>query len=290
MKAFDKKFGAKAWASVPASPGVYRFFGTGEAVSYVGKAKNLRRRLGQYRNAKRRKKNAKMRAILTDASRVEWQVCESPLSAELLECQLIRELRPKWNVVGAFSFIYPMLGMWEGAEGTWFCYTTDPHELDLRFKGIAWFGAYRSRMITKDAFLALETLIPFFAQPIPKHRRPRARFSLFLGFRGLPPFWRRDLGEFFRGGSSIAIEELVLSLTDSPAARKKSRQVQIALNCLKRFMKTETRPLQKALEATGSKVWPLPQAERDQVFIRFRNGRSEPPPPVRRFETARPAR
>src|SRR5689334_14759973 len=125
-------------------------------VVYVGKAKNLRRRLSQYRNAKRVKKHAKMRAIVKSAARASFEVCESELHAELLEEQLIRELRPKWNVVSAFSFLYPLVGLGEGARGELIlAYSTKPEErVDLE-----WFGAFRSREITGEAFFALVRLL-----------------------------------------------------------------------------------------------------------------------------------
>ena len=95
----------------PPVPGVYSFFNSDEKIIYVGQSKNLRRRLGQYKNAKRVKRHSKMRKILSEASRLEYEVCASPLEAEILETQLIQRLRPKWNVMGAFYFLYPMIGM-----------------------------------------------------------------------------------------------------------------------------------------------------------------------------------
>src|SRR4051812_34525524 len=111
MKSFDRKFGKEFVAGLPTQPGVYRIFGEDGALIYVGKAKNLKRRLGQYRNAKRRKKHLKMRRIVADAGRIEFEVCPSELDACLLEAKLIQELRPRWNTAGAFYFLYPLVGI-----------------------------------------------------------------------------------------------------------------------------------------------------------------------------------
>src|SRR2546422_34982 len=45
VRSFDRKFGDDFLPGVPAEPGVYRFYGPADALLYVGKARNLRRRL-----------------------------------------------------------------------------------------------------------------------------------------------------------------------------------------------------------------------------------------------------
>ena len=82
-------------AEFPAYPGVYLVYGNAAELVYVGKAKNLRRRLGQYKNAKRRKKHLKMRQIVADAAKIEIRVCETDLQACLLETELIQSHPPK---------------------------------------------------------------------------------------------------------------------------------------------------------------------------------------------------
>ena len=92
MKAFDTKFGADFLGGLPQAPGVYFVYDGEGRLIYVGKAKNLRRRLGQYRNAQRLKKHAKMRSIIRDADRIEIRICESDFAACLLENELIRHM------------------------------------------------------------------------------------------------------------------------------------------------------------------------------------------------------
>ena len=62
MRIFDRKFGADFLTGVPRGPGVYRMYDAAGGLLYVGKAGNLRRRLGQYRTARRTKKDRKRRA------------------------------------------------------------------------------------------------------------------------------------------------------------------------------------------------------------------------------------
>src|SRR5690606_28539103 len=101
VASFDEKFGADFVSSAPNSPGVYRFFDRQGVVVYVGKAKNLRRRLANYRNATRKRIHRKMRVLVRDAAELRYEVCPSEQAALLREGELIRELKPHYNVDGA---------------------------------------------------------------------------------------------------------------------------------------------------------------------------------------------
>ena len=83
-RAFDRKFGEERIAQLPMSPGVYLFKDAEEKVVYVGKAKNLRRRLSQYRNAGRRKVHRKMRLIVREAMSLHVETLADEQAALLL--------------------------------------------------------------------------------------------------------------------------------------------------------------------------------------------------------------
>lgn len=269
MRTFDRKFGKDFVAEVPPSPGVYRILDSSGSVIYVGKAKNLRRRLAQYRNAKRRKKHAKMRSIVKDSDRIEFEVCPSELAACLLEAKLIQELRPKWNVAGAFYFLYPMIGVKRDLGAAWFCLTTKPEEFpDYRFH-----GAYRSRLVTGNGFFALMEILPYVGHPVPRKKLgpdARKRYSYVFAFRQIPEDWVGLLEQFFRGESPDAMEHLVLALIENAHARRHPRQTQELLDQLKAFWRHEARSLRSAIKGTGFLTYPVPQKERDIVFLRHR--------------------
>jgi excinuclease ABC subunit C len=109
VRTFDRKFGADFLAGVPSAPGVYHLYDAADALLYVGKAGDLRRRLAQYRTTRRTKKDHKRRALVRSAHRIVWQVCASELEASLTEIRLIQALRPRENVAGAFPFLYPFI-------------------------------------------------------------------------------------------------------------------------------------------------------------------------------------
>lgn len=275
LKPFDRKFGQEFLASLPGEPGVYRIYDVAGKLIYVGKAKNLRRRLSQYRNARRRKKHLKMRSIVAEADRIEIEACASHIDALLLETRLIQSHRPRWNVAGAFHFLYPLIGVCRRAEGLYFCYTSTPE----RFPEFAFHGSYRSRDITREAFEALTSLLRLVATPLPRARvfaaggfARRDRYSLVAAFQGLPSDWEERAHAFFRGESRAAIEDLVLALVESPRARGSRRSVQRMLDQLKRFWKHEALALARVRKALDQETYPVTQRERDLLFLRYREG------------------
>lgn len=269
MKSFDRRFGKGFFDSLPAEPGVYRFFNEADVLIYVGKAKNLRRRLAQYRNAKRRKAHAKMRKIVAEACRLEHEVCASERDALRLENTIIQTLRPKWNVAGAFFFLYPMVGIRVEKDEFFICYTTTPEAYpDYQFH-----GAFRSRERTREGFFALMELLRLIGHPIKKLKTkttavPEKKSRAYVyGFRQIPPDWFSRLERFFRGECFSAIEELSLLLLERPTARARSAETQEYLYAIRRFWRHEVLVLKSACERAKFSTYPVPQRERDLVFI-----------------------
>ncbi len=269
--AFDRKFGEEFVARLPAMPGIYRVFDSTDATIYVGKAIHLRRRLSQYRNAKRRKKHHKMRAIIREAARIEIIECATHLEACLLETRLIQELRPKLNVANAFYFLYPMVGL-RFESGTFsLLYTTLPEE----HPGFQLHGAFRSREITWEAFYALVRLMRFIGHPIKRKGGPKSRRAFLFEFRQVPERWTSLMSAFFKGESKGLLEELILALVENAAARKSREEIQERLDELLRFWRHEATPLNRARKATALTDYPVPQKERDLLFLRYRIPPSE---------------
>lgn len=260
--------------TVPTEPGVYRVYSGADELIYVGKGKNLRRRLSQYRNAKRRKKHAKMRAIVADAERIEFETTADNLQALLLENRLIQLHRPKWNIAGAFHFLYPLIGTYFHHGYLYICFTTSPE----RFPEFHFHGTYRSRSTTQEAFRSLCELLCFVSRPLPRGRiygkdgfGKRDRFSEVQGFGGLTAEWIDQFDSFLRGEERSAMESLILTLVESAAARRATRSVQRNLNWLKYFWKHEAVRLRMIRKATGFSLYPVPQSERDRLFLEYRN-------------------
>jgi hypothetical protein len=270
VQIFDRKFGADFLVGVPAEPGIYRLFDAAGALLYVGKARNLKRRLGQYRTARRTKKDRKRRALVRAAARIEWQVCASELDASLTEIRMIQALCPPRNVAGAFPFLYPFVGIQVDGADTRFCLTTSPEA----FAAFDIHGAFRSRDVTRDAFFALTRLLRFIGHPAPRSRRHRLllpRYSHVYSFRRLPGDWPELWKALLRGASRAALEELCLHLLEHAGARARGPIIQADLHAVERFFDDEASTLAAAIAATGYVGYPVPQRDRDELFIRYRS-------------------
>lgn len=270
MRLFDQKFGPGFLAGVPRVPGVYRFLDAGGAVLYVGKAANLRRRLGQYRTAGGKKRERKRRGLVKAAAAITWEVCESPLEATLAEIRLIQTLRPRRNVASAFPFLYPYVGIHRDGRETYFCLTTSPGAFpDFRFH-----GAFRSREVTREAFFALMRLLRWVGHPVPRHRCRRlgaAAHSHVIGLRRLPQEMAGLWPRLLLGESREALEALALRLTEHAGARERRAEIQEDLDAVARFFEEEACALAGARAATGFALYPVPQEDRDLLFARYRD-------------------
>lgn len=93
---------------LPGKPGVYLMHGEKDEIIYVGKAISLKNRVRQYFQASR-KKGAKIDQMVTHISRFEYIVTDSELEALVLECNLIKEHRPKYNTMLMDDKSYPFI-------------------------------------------------------------------------------------------------------------------------------------------------------------------------------------
>lgn len=81
---------------LPQTPGVYLMHDQRDDVIYVGKAINLKRRVSSYFR-KSTKHSSKIASMVSNISRFEYILTDSELEALILECNLIKEYRPKYN-------------------------------------------------------------------------------------------------------------------------------------------------------------------------------------------------
>ncbi len=93
---------------LPARPGVYIMHDSHDEIIYVGKAVSLRNRVRQYFQSSRNK-GAKIEQMVTHISRFEYIVTDSEMEALVLECNLIKEHRPKYNTMLVDDKAYPFI-------------------------------------------------------------------------------------------------------------------------------------------------------------------------------------
>jgi excinuclease ABC subunit C len=105
-----ERFGEEFFRSLPEAPGVYLLCGPTEGVLYVGRARNLRRRLSSYRVANPERLPRRVIRLLHRVTRIEWDLCADEAAASAREEQLICVLAPRFNVAGkVFAFGPPRL-------------------------------------------------------------------------------------------------------------------------------------------------------------------------------------
>jgi hypothetical protein len=102
----EHRLGSNVFDEIPQKPGIYRFYNGDDKLLYVGKAKNLRRRLFTYKRAKPGKTSRKESALLSKISRFEFDVHESEQDAILQENRWIREHRPEFNHANKYTETY----------------------------------------------------------------------------------------------------------------------------------------------------------------------------------------
>ncbi len=120
-------FDGKAFArNLSTAPGVYRMYAADDSVLYVGKAGALKRRVSSYFSGK--PQTARTMAMLAQVARMEVTVTRTETEALLLENQLIKSLKPRYNVLlrddKSYPYVlmtqeqWPRLGMHRGGRTT----------------------------------------------------------------------------------------------------------------------------------------------------------------------------
>lgn len=122
---------------LPSSPGVYRFYDKEGKIIYIGKAKSLKNRVSQYFQSKETL-TPKTRVMVAKIANFDHTVVESEEDALLLENNLIKEFRPRYNIMLKDDKTYP-----------WICIKREPFPRVLTTRrvikdGSEYFGPYAS--------------------------------------------------------------------------------------------------------------------------------------------------
>ena len=147
-RSFDHKSFLKTLTS---RPGVYRMLGREEQVLYVGKAKNLKRRVSSYFT---RSSNLRIQTMVSQICDIEVTVTHTEAEALILENNLIKVLKPRYNILlrddKGYPYIhlsddeYPRLSLHRGA----------------RKEGGRYFGPYPSASAVRETLYLLQKLFP----------------------------------------------------------------------------------------------------------------------------------
>ena len=137
---------------LPASPGVYLMHDEKDEIIYVGKAISLRNRVRQYVQTSRNK-GPKIEQMVTKIARFEYIITDSELEALVLECNLIKEHRPKYNTMLKDDKSYPFIKVTLGEE-----YPRVLFARNMKKDRSKYFGPYTSAGAVKDTIELIRKL------------------------------------------------------------------------------------------------------------------------------------
>ena len=149
-KAPEMTFDSRAFLSALTShPGVYSMYGQDEKILYVGKAKNLKKRVSSYFASKEH--SAKTQALVARIAHIETTVTSSETEALLLEQTQIKKLRPPYNILMRDDKSYPYIFISDHQEYPRLVF----HRGSQKAKG-RYFGPYPSSGAVRDSLDLLQ--------------------------------------------------------------------------------------------------------------------------------------
>ncbi len=138
--------------SLPDSPGVYQYFDKEDKILYVGKAKNLKKRVASYFT--KTHENGKTRVLVKKIASIKHIVVETETDALLLENNLIKKYQPRYNVLLKDDKTYP-----------WICIKKEPFPRvfltrNIYKDGSEYFGPYTSVRTVRALLSLIKELYP----------------------------------------------------------------------------------------------------------------------------------
>lgn len=137
---------------LPGKPGVYLMHDADDTIIYVGKAISLKNRVRQYFQTSRNK-GPKIERMVTHIARFEYIVTDSELEALVLECNLIKEHRPKYNTMLKDDKAYPYIKVTVNEDFPRILFS-----YQMKKDKAKYFGPYTSAGAVKDTIELLRKL------------------------------------------------------------------------------------------------------------------------------------
>lgn len=138
--------------TLPEKPGVYQYFDVNDSIIYVGKAKNIKKRVSSYFN--KNQENGKTRVLVKQIVDIKYIVVDTELDALLLENSLIKKYQPKYNIQLKDDKTYP-----------WICIKNEPFPRVFTTRrmikdGSKYYGPYPSVKVVNTLLSFIKEVYP----------------------------------------------------------------------------------------------------------------------------------
>lgn len=219
--------------ALPLSPGVYIMHGKGGKIIYIGKAKALKNRVSQYFGSQNNH-SQKVRRMVDNVEDFEYIICDSEFEALILECSLIKQHTPKYNILlkddKGYSYIRVSNEKWRRIT----------YELQKKDDGALYIGPYKNSYYVKQS---VEEANRIFRLPDCRRKfpgdfgkdRPCLSFHIkrcIAPCTGRVPFEEYNESveqalEFLKGGSSQSVKKLTAEMEKASEALEFERAAEI---------------------------------------------------------------
>lgn len=229
--------------SLPLLPGVYIMHSADGEIIYIGKAKALRNRVSQYFGSQNNHAE-KVRRMVDNVDRFEYIITDSEFEALILECSLIKQHTPKYNILlkddKGYSYIRVSGDKWRKIS----------YVLQKKDDGAEYIGPYKSSYYVKSA---VEEANKIFMLPTCNRKFPqdfgkgRPCLNYHIRLCSAPCTGRVKFGDynesveqalaFLKGGSASSVKELTRQMEDAAESLEFERAAKIRdkINAIKKM-------------------------------------------------------
>jgi len=261
----DVLFDSEAFLkNLTSKPGVYRMYNIRDEVIYVGKAKNLKKRVSSY--FRKNVDSVKTQSLVTHIAKMDVTVVSSETEAFILENNFIKKYRPRYNVVLRDDKSYPFIFLSEHEHPR-----LSFHRGTKKLKG-TYFGPYPSAWAVRESLRSMQRIFPIRqcedsyyrarSRPCLQYQMKRCSAPCVAGYVSDEEYREQvNLATLFLRGKN---SEVIASLVD------KMEQASVALNfeaaARYRDQISALRRIQEQQFVTGN------QQEMDVFGFAFKNG------------------
>ncbi len=265
---------------LPLSPGVYIMHDKSDKIIYIGKAKALKNRVSQYFGSQKNHDN-KVRKMVSNVEYFEYILTDSEFEALVLECSLIKQHTPKYNILLKDDKGYHYIKI---TKGPWPKISEAKQILD---DGATYIGPYISSWATKQSIdealkiFKLPSCSRNFPQDIGK-RRPCLNYYIKqccapcsgkIRQKEYDEYVEQAI-EFLRGGSAKCVRELTEKMNDAAESLEFEKAAKIR-DCLSAIKRMGDRQKVVAVRYPVQDIIALAQGDMISCFevFRFMDGR-----------------